>query len=100
MPARCAARTLKKEAVAKFLGFYRDEQAGRDYERVFRDGALAVSVPGMPSPLESDPPDAEGYRVLRVNPQVRIRFNKDEEGRAVSCTAYARGGESTRGRIE
>ena len=84
---RRVAPKLNKESVAKFLGFYRDKQNGRDYEMVFQDGALAVRVPGMPAPLAFDPPDSEGYWVLRLNPQARIRFNEDKEGRVVSYTA-------------
>ncbi len=89
-----------KESVAKFLGSYRDEQSGRDYEMVFHDGALAVRVPGMPTPLAFDPPDAEGYRALRLNPQSRIRFNEDKEGRVVSYTLYTSAGAIVRPRIE
>ena len=89
-----------KESVAKFLGFYRDKQNGRDYEMVFQDGALAVRVPGMPAPLAFDPPDSEGYWVLRLNPQARIRFNEDKEGRVVSYTAYTPAGAIVRPRIE
>ena len=67
---------------------------------VFQDGALAVRVPGLPAPLALDPPDAEGYRVLRLNPQTRIRFNEDKEGGVVSYTAYTPAGAIVRPRIE
>lgn len=97
---RHVARKLKKAAVAKFLGLYRDKHTGRDYEMVFQDGALAVRVPGVPMLLEFDPPDAEGYRVLRLNPQARIRFNENEEGGVISYTAYTPAGNVVRPRIE
>jgi carboxyl-terminal processing protease len=97
---RRVAPEPNKESVAKFLGFYRDEQTGRDYEMVFQNGALAVRVPGVPILLEFDPPDAKGYRVLRLNPQARIRFNEDKEGRVISYTAYTAIGEIVRPRVE
>ena len=91
---------MNKESVAKFLGFYRDVRTGREYEMVFQNGALAVRVPGVSTPLEFDPPDAKGYRVLRMNPQARIRFNEDEAGRVISYTAYTPIGEIVRPRIK
>ena len=97
---RRSASEQKKEDVAKFLGFYRDEQNRRVYEMIFHDGALAVRIPGLPTPLLFDPPDAQGYRVLRPNPRIRIRFDEDEEGRVTSYTAYAAAGSVTRLRIE
>lgn len=91
---------LNREAVTKFLGFYHDAQTGRDYEMVFQNGALAVRTPDIPVPLEFDAPDAQGYRTLRLDPQVRIRFNEDEAGRVTSYTAYTPAGEMVRPRIE
>ncbi|MDJ0838013.1 MAG: serine hydrolase domain-containing protein [Acidobacteriota bacterium] len=95
-----AAKGLKREEVAKFLGFYRDKANGRDYEMVFYNNALAVRVPGMQTPLEFDPPDSEGYWRLRANPNSRIRFNEDAQGRVVSYTLYTAGMEIVRPRVE
>ena len=97
---RRVAHELNKKSVAKFLGFYLDEQNGRQYEMVYQDGTLAVRVPGLPDPLAFDPPDAEGYRTLQLNPVSRIRFNEDKDGNVVSYTAYVPGGEIVRPRIK
>jgi hypothetical protein len=93
------AQKLDKKSVAKFLGFYLDEQSGQRYEMVYQDGALAVRVPGLPDPLAFEPPDAEGYRALQLSPMSRIRFNEDKDGNVVSYTAYIPGGEIVRPRI-
>jgi len=97
---RRVADKLDRKSVEKFLGFYVDEQSGMVLEMVFQDGALAVRVPGMQDPLAFDPPDAEGFRVLQLNPVSRIRFNEDKDGNVVSYTAYAPGGEVVRPRVK
>ncbi|MCP4047881.1 MAG: hypothetical protein GY732_18055 [Gammaproteobacteria bacterium] len=94
------AQKLDKKSVAKFLGFYRDEHSGLEVEMVYQDGVLAVRVPGMPDPFAFEPPDAEGYRALQLNPTSRIRFNEDKDGNVVSYTVNTPGGEAVRLRIK
>ena len=94
------AQELNKTSVAKFLGFYLDERNGRHYEMVYEDGALAVRVPGLPDPLAFEPPDAEGFWALQLNPMSRIRFNEDKDGNVVSYTVYTSDGEIVRPRIK
>jgi len=94
------AQKLDEKSVAKFLGFYMNEQNGQSYEMVYQDGSLAVRGPGLPGPLAFEPPDAEGYRALQLSPTSRIRFNEDKDGNVVSYTAYVPGGEIVRPRIK
>jgi carboxyl-terminal processing protease len=91
---------LNKASIAKYLGFYLDKQSRRRYEMVYHDGALAVRVPGMPDPLAFEPPDAEGFWALQLNPMSRIRFNEDKDGNVVSYSVVTPKGEVVRPRIK
>ncbi len=54
----------------------------------------------LSDPLAFEPPDAEGYRALQLNPTSRIRFNEDKDGNVVSYTVNTPGGEAVRLRIK
>ncbi len=90
---------LDVEAVQKYLGFYRDEEAGHDVEVIIHNGHLAFKIPGVEIPLELYPPDEEGWWALRLNPTMTVRFNEDETGRVVSYTARSPEGEAVRPRV-
>ena len=91
---------LDLKAVQKYLGFYRDEQAGHNVEVLIHNGRLAFKTPAIPVPLELYPPDENGLWYLRLTPQVSVRFNEDEDGKIMSYTTYGPGGEVVRPRVE
>ncbi len=90
---------LDLEAIAKYLGRYRDETDGLQIEVVLYNGRLACRAPGTPAPLELYPPDSYGWWVFRLNPSVAIRFNEDEDGRVISYTARSPAGVTVRVRV-
>lgn len=92
-----AQRERPAPDLSDFVGTYRarDDAGMPDVQLVAVEGDLAVVLPGVPEPLRFLPPDAEGYWVLRNNPQMRIRFTQDGEGHVVSFTAFAPDGTRT-----
>jgi len=90
---------LELADVAKYLGWFRDAETGREVEVVFEAGRLALRIPETTEPLELFPPDADGAWRPRITPAVEIRFT-DEDGQTVSYAARGPGGEATFTRME
>jgi CubicO group peptidase (beta-lactamase class C family) len=82
---------LTLATVEKLLGSYEDPGSGQVVEIVFKDGSLAVEVPGIPQALAFYPPDEEGLWTLVLNPQSAIRFNAGEDGVIESYSVVAGG---------
>jgi CubicO group peptidase (beta-lactamase class C family) len=72
----------------KYLGRYQTEEPGVIIEVLIQNGNLALDVPEQPVIIELYPPDEEGKWYFRLNPQIAISFNENEEGKVDSFTAY------------
>lgn len=90
---------LTHEDVAALLGAYLDEAADRRLTVRLLNGGLVIDQPESPVPLELHRPDADGWWPLRLNPQVRIRFDVNEHGTVVSFTVRSPEGEAVRLRL-
>ena len=91
---------LTEDEVSAFLGIYLDQEADRRLTVRLQDGELVIDQPETPIPIELHRPDTDGWWTLRLNTQVRIRFDVDEHGKVVSFTVRSPEGEALRLRIE
>ncbi|GIK18401.1 MAG: hypothetical protein AMXMBFR77_22230 [Phycisphaerales bacterium] len=82
----------------EFAGEYRHEQANVTIRVLLHNGRLAIDVPGQMI-YELHPPDAEGVRSFRATDAIRVRFNRDEQGRVVSLTHFQAGRETLMPRV-
>jgi CubicO group peptidase (beta-lactamase class C family) len=100
LAAEMAAAMIVDEAtVAPFLGRYHDPEDDTYAEVRYRDGSLFIDVPDVME-FQLMPPDVEGWWAVRINPALRLRFNVDESGRAVSMTRLMGGEELDMPRVE
>ena len=90
---------LTEDAVSDLLGIYLDKEADRRLTVRLQDGELVIDQPETPIPLELHRPDADGWWALRLNPQVRIRFETDPDGSVTSFTVRSPEGEAIRHRV-
>ncbi len=67
--------------LSPFVGVYHDPEADADLEMVDRDGKLTAMHPSVPMPLGFAGPDEGGFFTLELNPAVRIRFTRGEDGK-------------------
>jgi len=79
---------LDPSEVQKYLGHYQTEEPGFVVEVLIQNGNLALDIPGQPVNMELYPPDEEGKWYFRLNPQVAISFNENENGKVESFTSY------------
>ena len=86
---------LRLADVERYLGRYSDPDTGIEVELVFENGSLAANLPGVPMPVEFQPPDDAGYWAVRVNPTLRIRFDEDEDGNVISYTVFGPDGSTS-----
>ncbi len=85
---------LQLEDVEPYLGWFREEDSGREVEVLLHEGRLAVRIPETPEPLDLFPPDDEGIWRLRMSQAVGFEFI-EEGGEVLSYVARGPGGEST-----
>jgi hypothetical protein len=85
---------LQPEDVEPYLGWYREEDTGREVEVLLHEGRLAVRIPETPEPLDLFPPDDDGVWRLRMSQAVGFEF-VEEGGEVVAYVARGPGGEST-----
>ena len=76
---------LDIDMVKKYLGFYFDEEVDNEIEVKIRNDNLAVDIPGIRI-FELYPPDENGFWTFRFDPNLRIKFDEDENGTVVSLT--------------
>jgi CubicO group peptidase (beta-lactamase class C family) len=83
-----------------YVGTYRDHDSAESHQVVVRDGRLALWFADLPSPVLLFAPDEEGWRMVRANPAMSLRFHDGPDGRADSCIARVRGREVSWPRVE
>jgi hypothetical protein len=90
--AMAEALVVKKADVEPLIGTYYHPERETNIHVVWRDERLWLIVPGLPD-LELMPPDANGRRALRLQPNVLLSFERGDDGEIVSMTRWV-GGES------
>ena len=77
-----------------YLGVYHLDAPPQevDVTVVIQNNRLAIDHPGQ-MVFELLPPDDEGWMVFRITDTIRVRFDRDEEGRVVSITHQQNGNE-------
>ena len=79
---------LDPTQLQKYLGRYQTEDPEVVVEVLIHNGNLALDIPGQPVNMELYPPDEEGKWYFRLNPQVAISFNENEDGKVESFISY------------
>ena len=74
---------LERDQVRDLLGHYYHPERETNIEVSYKDHRLYLLVPGMP-PLELLPPEEKDAWVLKVNPSIRLDFDRNEAGEVVS----------------
>ena len=78
---------LSREAVAKYLGKYRRQEDKVVVEVLFKDGVLAVKVPGVNMEVEFVQRSEKMTWESRTQPGLKIVFHPDSAGKIASFTA-------------
>ena len=86
-----AAETDLKQA-ARYIGKYRSELRGVDFEVRIQNNRLAVDIPGQAT-FELHPPDEDGKLSFRAMPVISVAFHESQSGRVASMTLYKPGQE-------
>lgn len=87
------AAAASSEDFEPYLGTYVGQFAqfkGVDFTVLVQNGRLAVDVPGQ-MVYELNPPDADGKRQFAITDQIRVRFNRDEQGKVCSMSIFQAG---------
>jgi CubicO group peptidase (beta-lactamase class C family) len=85
--ALAAARVVRKADVEDLIGTYYHPERETNVHVVWKDDRLWLIVPGLPD-LELMPPDADGRRALRLQPNVGLSFERGDDGTIVSMTRW------------
>ena len=92
---------LDPAELQEYVGTYLEEEDNRRIRVLIHGNGLALKIPEVQSPLELYPPDENGLWSMRVNAAVRIRFNRNHDGRVVSFSVLLPDGtEQVRPRID
>jgi secernin len=78
--------------VARYLGKYRSQLRGVDFELRIQNNRLAVDIPGQ-AIFELHSPGADGKRSFRAMPVISVTFAESPEGKVTSMTLYKPGQE-------
>jgi len=78
--------------VREYLGAYRFEDMGADCKVLIQNGRLAVDVPGQ-MVYELHLPDADGKWTFRATQDIKVGFNRNDDGTVKSMTMWQAGQE-------